>query len=53
MAQLRKEKRRSDRLLYQMLPPSIACQLKEKKQVRSLKKIFIVNSMSSMNGTVI
>lgn len=31
--ELRYEKKRSDKLLYQMLPPSVAQQLKQRKQV--------------------
>ena len=33
--ELKREKKKSDRLLFQMLPPSVAQELKQKKQVRA------------------
>lgn len=40
-SELKKEKRKSDMLLYQMLPPSVAMQLKQNEQVNI---IMFVNS---------
>ena len=38
--ELKREKRKSDSLLFQMLPPSVAMQLKQTQQVRSITFLF-------------
>lgn len=50
--ELKREKRKSDSLLFQMLPPSVAMQLKQTHQVKSVYH-FISKNLTNMFNQIL
>lgn len=53
MSQLKAEKKRCDRLLYQMLPVEVARQLRQNRQVNDAEMVPIVSVMISLTGCLL